>query len=429
LDTSDEFDRPPPLRPKPNALGSGFFKSLTHSSAPHSHPAVDADDDVMRTYNNLFLIFYNHAPVIDTANIATAYAQCKSLLQLAASYEALGVAGPRVDHHLLRFGARLWRQIAKYPPSYLKLGYLARSRALFNEALIHVVGAWPAGETQLRGQVPQHVLDLVEDKVDDVREMRARVEARLWRLTLTSARGERAAPGTAWLDWLVVALWRDWFAASTTSAPASILKGGAGSRGVSSSRSSSTTRDRDRDRERDRDRDGHRSDRDRERHRSRSRHHLRNPSAGSSSGATTIVAAPSTVAGPASATSPPPVANGALNLARVYRQIGAGGSAYLGRDDLKRLLRQSPELCTRDALRRAERRLDDLKNLARDAVRPLVRDYLELDRGPAGSGGAAGAGAAGGAGGVRDVQLPYLTCVRVLDHEWPWAEGAAALRY
>jgi hypothetical protein len=392
----------------------------------------------MRTYNNLFLIFYNHAPVIDTANIATAYAQCKSLLQLAASYEALSVAGPRVDHHLLRFGARLWRQIAKYPPSYLKLGYLARSRAVFNEALIHVVGAWPAGETQLRGQVPQHVLDLVEDKVDDVREMRARVEARLWRLTLTSARGERAAPGTAWLDWLVVALWRDWFAASTTSAPVSILKGGAGSRGASSSRSSSTTRDRDRDRDRERDRDGHRdrSDRDRERNRSRSRHHARNPSStGSSSGATTIVAAPSTVAGPASAaSSSPPAANNALSLARVYRQIGAGGSAYLGRDDLKRLLRQSPELCTRDALRRAERRLDDLKNLARDAVRPLVRDYLELDRGPAGSGGAAGAGAGGGAagggvGGGRDVQLPYLTCVRVLDHEWPWAEGAAALRY
>jgi hypothetical protein len=401
----------------------------------------------MRTYNNLFLIFYNHAPVIDTANIATAYAQCKSLLQLASSYEALGVAGPRVDHHLLRFGARLWRQIAKYPPSYLKLGYLARSRAVFNEALVHVVGAWPAGEAQLRGHLPQHVLDLVEDKVDDVREMRARVEARLWRLTLTSARGERAAPGTAWLDWLVVALWRDWFAASTTSAPVSILKGGAGSRGASSSRSSSATRDRDRDRDRDRerDRDGHRErdrDRDRDRNRSHSRtsrHHARNPSAGSSSGATTIVAAPSTVAGPTSAasSSSPPAAGGggaaAPNIARVYRQIGAGGSAYLGRDDLKRLLRQSPELCTRDALRRAERRLDDLKNLARDAVRPLVRDYLELDRGPAGAAGrprarAAGAGA-GGAVGVRDVELPYLTCVRVLDHEWPWAEGAAALRY
>src|ERR1700761_3903780 len=229
LSSDDSFLRPPQIRPKPQ-VPNGFFRTMSNFSALHiSQPQHDPDDILLRTYENLFRTFYNHAPIIDTNNLAVAYTECKGLLQLAAAYEALPVIGPRVDHHLLGFGSRLWKQIAKYPPSYLKLGYMARSRAIFREALIHVVGQWPAGEAQLRGQVPQEVLHLVEDKVDEIDEMRQRVEGRLWRLTLTTSRGERVAPGVAWLDWLVVSLWRQWVSGDTTPAPGGIPQDSASS--------------------------------------------------------------------------------------------------------------------------------------------------------------------------------------------------------
>jgi hypothetical protein len=317
------------------------FSALHISSQPPPDPA----DDVLRTYENLFRIFYNHAPIIDTTNIAVAYTQCKALLQLAVSYEALPVIGPRIDHHLLRFGSRLWKQIAKYPPSYLKLGYLSRSQAIFSEALIHVVGQWPTAESALRGQVPQDVLDLIEDKVDEIEEVRQRVEGKLWRLTLTTSRGDRVTPGIAWLDWLVVSLWRQWFAENTTPAVAGILKDSYAA--STNSRSSSSTRDA-------------------------------NGRNARSSG---------------TMTAPAPI-----NIARVFRLLSAGGQAYLAHDEVKRFMKLSPELYSRDNLRKAERRLDEMKNLASDAVRPLTRSFLELE----------------------NANVPYLTCVRVSDGEWPW---------
>jgi hypothetical protein len=319
--------------------------SALQISQSNSHP--DPDDTLLRNYDNLFRTFYNYSPNIDTTNLAAAYTECKALLQLAEAYDAIPVIGPRVDHHLLGFGSRLWKQIAKYPPSYLKLGYMARSRAIFREALIHVVGQWPNGESQLRGQVPQEVLHLVEDKVDEIEELRQRIEGKLWRLTLTTSRGERVSPSVSWIDWLVMSLWRQWFAENTTPAThAGILKD---SSSHGHSRTSSSARS------------------------------------------------------PRSTNGNQPASQ--VNLARVYRLMGLGGSAYLNHDEVKRFMKLSPEIYSRDNVRRAERRLDELKNLARDAVQPLTRCFLELD------------GAKDG-----DRAVPYVTCVKILEGEWPWQE-------
>jgi len=321
--------------------------NLTALNLPQQ-TADDPAEETYRTYDNLFRIFYNYPPMIDAVNIASAYVECKTLLQLADMYDALEVIGPRIDHHLLRFQGRLWKQIAKYPPSYLKLGYLARSKVIFSEALVHVVGQWPSGQHQLRGQVPQAVLELIEDKVDELEETKARVESKLWRLTLTTSRGERVTPHNAWLDWQMMSLWRQWFAENTTPQPASILKPPS---------SSSSRRGSSRDA---------RSSRDAQ--------------------ASTLTLS-TTIRQP-----PPP-----LNTGRIFRKIGSSGSAYLGHDEVKKFLKISPELYSRDNVRRAERRLEELKNLARDVVKPLMRNFLELD--------------------LREGGLPYLVCTKMEERD------------
>lgn len=296
------------------------FPPLSSTPQPRVSQFTNDPDDPIQNFDNLFRIFYNHTPSLDSINIATAYVQSKALLQLADLYDAIHIIGPRVDHHLLRFQGRLWKQIAKYPPSYLKLGYMAHSKAIFAEALVHVVGQWPQGRDQLRhGQISDLVLDLIEDKVDELDAQMARVEGRLWRVSLTTSRGERVGPTTSWSDWLVMSLWRQWFAENTTAKESS----------------------------------------------------ARTPS-------------------------PPPV-----NMARILRLVGAGGSAYLDHDEMKRFLKIRSENYSRDALRRFERRMDDLKALVREAVRPLMRNHLELDLSGAAS-------------------LPYLTCVRVDDRDFVW---------
>ena len=299
---------------------------------PQLNSQVEPDNDIIRNYDNMFRIFYNYAPALDSVNIAETYIQCKGLLNLADMYDALEVVGPRIDHHLLQFGSRLWKQVAKYPPSYLKLGYLARSKVIFAEALVHVVGQWPSGSSLLRNKVPDAVIELIEDKYDDLQDLKARIEILLFRLTLTNSRGERMTPSNSYIDFLAVSLFRQWLAENTTPPPAPISK-------------SPTT-------------DG----RQPVRHR------------------------------PHSST---------ISSGRIYRLIGTGGSSYLPREELKRFLKIRPDEY-RDNMKKFERRMEELKSLAREMVKPLMRNSLQLDLGRDGGG------------------LGYLTCTKVEEADFPW---------
>lgn len=197
-------------------------------------------------------------------------------------------------------------------------------------------------------------MELIEDKVDELEETKARVEAKLWRLTLTTNRGERVNPMNDWLGWLVMSYWRQWFAENTTPAPVGILKD-------SSNRNS---------------RDGRASS-----------SHSRNPSVN-----------------PNNRTMPPQPHQQPNNTGKIFRLIGAAGPAYLGHDDVKRFLKQAgPDVYNRENVRRAERRMEEMKNLARAAVQPLMRNFLELQD-------------------VRELGLGYLTCTRVEERDWPWEE-------
>ncbi|KAI1878810.1 hypothetical protein JX265_002987 [Neoarthrinium moseri] len=340
---------------------SSFFRSvanlsLTGHHSPNNPPPDDgpplsqADNDLLRDYDNLFRIFYNYPPVLDGINIADAYVQCKSLLTLADQYDALAVCGPRVDHHLLQFQSRLWKQIAKYPVSYLKLGYLSRSKVIFQEALIHVVGQWPAGERSIRSALPEIVLDIIEDKVDELEETVSRIEGRLFRLNLTNSRGERVTPATSYLDWLAVSFFRQWLADNTAPAPPSPpAPSGSDRRGGSANR-------------------------------------------------------------PAPPPPPPAAMPSLATVGRTYRALGSANSAaYLTHEECKRFLKLTPDLYSRDNLRRFEKRVDEMKTAARELVRPLMGSGLELELSNPGKDGAVAA------------PVGYLTCVRVVERDLPWA--------
>ncbi|KAK3344606.1 hypothetical protein B0H65DRAFT_442118 [Neurospora tetraspora] len=340
---------------------NSFFRSvanlsLSHSSQRHHHnnppPAREepsqADLDLLRDYDNLFRIMYNYPPTLDPISLPDAYVQCKSLLQLADQYDALAVVGPRVDHHLLQFQSRLWRQIAKYPISYLRLGYLARSKVIFQEALIHVVGQWPAGERSIRAAMPESVVDIIEDKVDELEEVVSRVEARLFRLGVTGRAGERVGPGNGYVDWLAVSFFREWLAENTSPPP---------SAEYTSTKHPPAIPERTRG--------GHRSGGNGPPG-SRARHN--SSSSGSASGSNSnsnsargdpYAAAPNATPSHLSTT---PLAT----LGRTFRLLGGSPKEYLTHDDCKRFLKLSPELYNRDNLRRFEKRIEELKAMARE---------------------------------------------------------------
>lgn len=379
--SSSQSDRPPPVRNKPPPpSNASFFRSVANLSI--SHPPIvqlsHEDQELLNDYDNLFRIFYNYPPNLDAIDIATAYLQCKSLLNLADLYDALEVVGPRIDHHLLQFQSRLWKQIAKYPSSYLKLGYLSRSQTIFKEALIHVVGNWPVGERHIRNSLPDSVLDLIEDKVEDLHDLTGKMEARLLRLSLFTSRGERVTPYNSHLDWLVVSFFRGWVADSTSPPPPPRSRDGGGRHGRNPSNAAGPNLP--------------------------NTHHTN----------TTIQTfTPSASGAPPHATDDSVISSSSFEptlspsaLGRVFRQLGSSPSTYLSHDDAKRFLKLSPENYSRDNLKRFERKLEEMKSQAREIVRPLMRCYLE-----------GGASLGSGTG--------YLTCVRVRESEYPWLEASS----
>ena len=372
---------PPPVsRNKPPASSSAFFRSMSNLSAlslnPQPAASLGPDDELLRDYDNLFRIFYNYPPSLSNINIADAYTESKTLLQLAQIYDVLDIVGSRVDHHLLGFQGRLFKQIARYPPSYLKLACLARSKVIYTEALIHVVGRWPQAQSQLINHIDPLVLDIIEDKVQELEDMKLRIEVRLFRLTLTTSRGERVNPSNAYLDWMAMSLFRQWLAENTTPAPVSILKNS--SRPSSSDAASASASASGR--------------------------------SGRQSSSRALV--PSKPSSSLPTLSPPP-----QNLGRVYRLMGSTiKELYLNHDECKRFLKLTPEMYSRDNLKRFERRMDELKNLARDAVKPLTRNFLELDLGSVAPQPTSGRSSAA----VQPPGLGYLTCTKVLEEDLPW---------
>lgn len=386
---------PPPQqpRPRPQPTHTSFFRSMANLALSHHGPASQSTaqldytvpdptltNPLLRDYDNLFRIFYNFPPVLNASNIASAYSECKALLSLADMYDALPVVGPRIDHHLLRFSSRLFKQIAKYPPSYLKLGYLARSKTIFSEALTHVVGQWPAALPYLKPpdhsgggyEVPITVIHLIEDLVEELEELKQKIETKLFRLTLTTSRGERVNPSNDYLGWLAMSLWRQWLAENTTPEVRGILKNGPTSRPGSANNNS------------------------------------QNPDA--LIPASNVPGRPPVPGPPQAPPQPSPIQTG-----RIFRLIGSTNpDSFLNHDELKRFLKIQPPgttsssatLYTRDNIRRFERKIDEIKNVARDIVKPLTRNCLELDLRMLADGGGGGLG--------------YLTCTRVEDADLPW---------
>ncbi|EFQ98598.1 hypothetical protein MGYG_01622 [Nannizzia gypsea CBS 118893] len=425
--TPQQIHPPLPTRSKPVPPQQGFFRSMANLTgiqsalhlplATHSEESLPVDPTI-RDYDNLFRIFYNYAPQLNPHNITIAYSQCKSLIALADMYDALTVTGPRVDYHLLRFSSSLYKHIAKFPASYIKLGYQARSRVIFTEALIHIVGDWPVSQPLVgrdhKSPLPEAVLDLIEDKVEDLKDEIRRAESKLFRLTLTTSRGERVTPFNGYLDWLAVSLFRQWLVDNTTPPPPTILKfpapptssqrdgrtanPSAPARNVSTAGGSNS---------------------------SGSRQH--NPSNSTSSrrvASNTSATRPSTSR---PSTARPSTGNSAANrndadtntkpqapfcIGRTYRLIGSSNlQAYLNHDEIKRFLKLHPTSYSRENLKRLEGKIDELKRLAREIVKPLMRNFLELDLKSSSGDGDTSAPWPG---------VTYLTCTRIEEADLPW---------
>ncbi|KAI6248214.1 hypothetical protein HI914_03086 [Erysiphe necator] len=377
---------PPPVRNKP---GHTSHQSFVGSESVVSHQSLSSSSYLHReaaglrqAYHNLFLTFYNYPPDLDSCCISRAYHQCKALLRLADLYDALPVVGPRIEHHLLRFQSALWRHIAKYPASYLYLGYFTASHSIFQEAFVHVLGRWPEIEYYVRERLPPCVTELMQDKYRDLKELVRGVEIGLWSLTLYTAEGKRVTPQNSYLDWLVMSFYREWlsehcFTLSSLGSTQSVRNSYASKLGKASIEADSKIRTQS------------------DCNVAVQKGELQEPSRiihDQSSPRTSQILSFSKSQD-----------NRVLHtiLPSILLDIGRSSPsapAYLGHEECKRFLKLSEVLYSRNNLRNFEQRLEELRALARQVVMPVMESQLNNGR----------------------HMEEYLVCIGIKSGEWPW---------
>ncbi|RKF48979.1 hypothetical protein GcM3_224004 [Golovinomyces cichoracearum] len=378
---------PPPVRNKP---GHKPHQSMSKSESVVSHQSLSSPshlckdtDGLRQAYHNLFLIFYNYPPALDPTCISRTYNESKALLSLADLYDALPVVGPRIEHHLLRYQSDLWKHIAKYPPSYLHLGYFTKSQSIFQEAFVHVLGRWLTLENYIRERLPLCVTNLLEEKYRDLSELVRKLEIELWSLTLHTMNGKRVTPQTSYLDWLVVSLFREWLAECSTTSPS--LSTIQSSQVIQSSKESKTMMHSEF------------SNNPQPQHnvlceKDESIALTQNSYENDSLKPTHVLR--STARSTLSIHTIRPSA-----LLTIGRSTPSAPT-YLGHEQCRRFLKLNETLYTRENIKHFERRLEELRALAREVVKPVMASKLNNAAEPE----------------------EYLVCIGVEEGEWPWED-------
>ncbi|KAG6146007.1 hypothetical protein E4U37_000567 [Claviceps purpurea] len=124
----------------PSLSGPGSGGLVTSQPEDGAQRAFDAI--LLRNYDNLFRIFYHYRPILKDVDAIGALIEWKYFLKLADLYDALAVVSPCVEYHLLQSQSKLWKHVVTSAGCYLALSYRIRSKVIFKEALINVVGDW-----------------------------------------------------------------------------------------------------------------------------------------------------------------------------------------------------------------------------------------------------------------------------------------------
>lgn len=177
-------------------------------------------------YNNLFLIYYNKSPEIDTTNIQVALSQSELLVSLADYYGSLPTVRLHINYPLTKYGKELNRAILRNPARWLILSTYLENATIFQECIIHIVGNYPnwPWKTVPKNKLSAEVLTLIQRKAAELQTLRFKVNEELFSSTLM-IEGKEVVLGsdnkTTVDTWCTVQIWRDWLCRALNRAKAS----------------------------------------------------------------------------------------------------------------------------------------------------------------------------------------------------------------
>lgn len=130
-------------------------------------------------WSNIFRIFYDEPPVLDTDGQGSILANCQMLFEKAEELHSTGVVSRAIQTTLLTFDQTLYKLISQDPVSWVKLAVCIQSGSVFKESMIHLVGKWGLLEEKERKSLPKSVRTLCVQKIQGLNEIKKAVEFRI----------------------------------------------------------------------------------------------------------------------------------------------------------------------------------------------------------------------------------------------------------
>lgn len=107
----------------------------------------------MKTYDDLFRILYNMDVRLPADDFQGLVGEAMSILQAAEKLGAAKAVRRVLETHLLRANQLLWQRISTHPAVWADFGVRLQSPSIFQEAMIHIIGA--------RGAQTEHTANLM----------------------------------------------------------------------------------------------------------------------------------------------------------------------------------------------------------------------------------------------------------------------------
>ena len=164
-------------------------------------------------YRNFFKIVYSYSPKLDASDIGTLLNQSEALVLVANFLEGIASVRIHVTNKLTELRLELYNAIARNPVRWLNLSVNLKSKAIFDEAIIHCAGAFPDPKWPTpKEEIHEDALSIVYRKVEALDAWVKRVEMHMLSNTLCDSRtGKDVFPSNSRCAFLVVSLFRDWY--------------------------------------------------------------------------------------------------------------------------------------------------------------------------------------------------------------------------
>ncbi|KAL1608268.1 hypothetical protein SLS60_003207 [Paraconiothyrium brasiliense] len=222
-------DRPNVSQPSPQIVDGVEIKSEDLSDDRNSPGSKPFCTDLVATthsphymaaivcYTQILGSMYNIPPKLSTTDISVALAQSEGLIKVATELGCVHLLRAHLGSTYASYRRELYLAIKADPPRWIQLAIALENRGIYDECLIHMVGAhpkwpWPTS----RKAIADPVQDLVKQKALALDKLRLEIEHELLLITIHIGdplrRPVRAPDPTKTAEietWLTVQVFRD----------------------------------------------------------------------------------------------------------------------------------------------------------------------------------------------------------------------------